>query len=317
MHAVEVSFKILRMEKKKNGRKKSNNVQKTKESSQNIRGWRSRKSGKSKKTKMVSQLHRVLRKTYYDPKESGSFGGATRLFQAAREKLKRIHPQLRKEEVTKWLEGEEAYTLHKPVRHKFPRNKVYVTFKDQQFEADLVDMSHLQKHNDGYKYLLTCIDVLSRYAWAIPLKNKSGIAVTKAFESILVSSKRYCQKLHTDEGKEFYNGTFQTMLEKYESEHFSSGNKDIKCSIVERFNRTLKTRMYRYFTAKSTNRYIDVLPELVDSYNRSGMAPADVTDENQRKVWEKLYGGRYPTSDAFTFHVGDQVRVSRIKGRFE
>ena len=91
---------------------------------------------------------------------------------------------------------------------------------------------------------------------------------------------------------------------------------------MERFNRTLKTRMYRYFTAKSTNRYIEVLQDLVASYNQSvhssiGMAPADVTDKNQRQVWVKLYGGKYPTSDAFTFQVGDPVRVSRIKGKFE
>ena len=126
----------------------------------------------------------------------------------------------------------------------------------------------------------------------LSLKNKSGEDVAKAFQSILTSSVKYCQKLYTDKGKAFYN-KFRAMLKQYDIEHFSSGNKEIKCSVVERFNRTLKTRMYRYFTAKLMNRYIDVLQDLVRS-------------------WWSL-----PTSDRFQFQVGDQVHIPRIKGRFE
>ena len=144
--------------------------------------------------------------------------------------------------------------------------------------------------------------------------------MAKAFRWILTSSGRYCQKLHTDERKELYNSKFRAMLKLYDIEHFTLGNKEIKCSVVERFNRTLKTRMYRYFTAKSTNRYIDVLQDLVRSYNLSvhssiGMAPADVTNQNQKEVWEKLYSGHYPISNRF--QVGDQVRIPRAKGWFE
>ena len=93
-------------------------------------------------------------------------------------------------------------------------------------------MSHLSKYNDGCRYLLTCIDVLSKYAWVVPLKNKSGEAVAKAFQSILTLSGRYCQKLHTDERKEFYNRKFRAMLKQYDIEHFSSGNREIKCSVA-------------------------------------------------------------------------------------
>ena len=80
------------------------------------------------------------------------------------------------------------------------------------------------------------------------------------------------------------------MFKLYDIEHFSLQNKEMKCSVVERFNRTLKTRMYRYFTAKSTKRYIDILQDSVRSYNLSvyssiGMAPADVIDQNQKEVW--------------------------------
>ena len=74
-------------------------------------------------------------------------------------------------------------------------------YKDQQFEADLVDISHLSKYNNGYRYLLTCIDVLSKYAWVVPLERRSGEVVAEAFQSILTSSGRCCRKLHINVGK--------------------------------------------------------------------------------------------------------------------
>lgn len=271
-----------------------------------------------KKGKKLSKNAQILKRIYYDFKKPGALGGIDKFYQ----NVKRRNKNITRNQVKQWLQGEEAYTLHKPVRRKFKRNKVYVSFIDQQFEADLVDMSHLKKENTGYTFLLTCIDVLSKYAWAIPLKSKSAADVAQGFESILKTSGRICQRLHTDEGKEFYNTKFKALLKSYNIEHFSSGNKDIKCSVIERFNRTLKTKMYRYFTAKSTNAYIKILPQLLISYNASkhrsiGMAPEEVNLKNQKQVWEKLYGGGYPSSKKFKLSIGDQVRVSRIKGKFE
>lgn len=201
----------------------------------------------TKKKQKVVNVNRILRKAYYELKNPGALGGVERLYKSVR----RTNSKIKRKEVQKWLEGEEAYTLHKPVKRKFVRNKVYVSFINEQFEADLVDMSHLKKENQGYTFLLTCIDVLSKYAWAIPIKSKNATDVTNAFQSILTTSGRICQRLHTDRGKEFYNTKFESLLKSYDIVHFSSGNMDIKCSIVERFNRTLKTKMYRYFTAKN------------------------------------------------------------------
>ena len=195
-----------------------------------------------------------FRKLYYDTKGVASYGGVDKLFKEARKR----YPKLCKEQVIDWLRTQDAYNLHRPVRKHFPRNRVYVSHKDQQFEIDLVDIG-FAKQNDGFRYLLTCIDVLSKYAWVAPFKTKSAQQVTEAFESIL-KQRRICTTLHSDEGREFYNTPFKTLLQKYNILHFSSGNKDIKCAVVERFNRTLRTKLYRYFTAKNTNRYIDVLP---------------------------------------------------------
>ncbi|XP_048040622.1 uncharacterized protein LOC125264869 [Megalobrama amblycephala] len=102
---------------------------------------------------------------------------------------------------------------------------------DTQFQADLVDMSAYSKDNDNNKYLLTCIDVFSKYAWARVLKNKSGVEGTKAFESILQDG-RVPQKLQTDQGKEFFNKHFQDVMKKHDINHFATAT-DLKASVVE------------------------------------------------------------------------------------
>lgn len=256
-----------------------------------------------------------LRKIYYDSKHVAGYGGVQKLYKEAKKK----YPNIQKDKVIDWLRTQDAYNLHRPVRKTFPRNRVYVSYKDQQFEIDLVDIG-FGKQNNGFRYLLTCIDVLSKYAWVVPIKSKTAQEVTEAFESILKQG-RVCTTLHSDEGREFYNKTFKALLKKYNIIHFSSGNKEIKCAVVERFNRTLRTKLYRYFTAKNTNRYIDIIQNIVESYNASvhrsiGMAPKDVTVLNEFDVWKTLYTS-YPSSKQCLFDVGDQVRISRAKNKFE
>ena len=103
----------------------------------------------------------------------------------------------------------------------------------------------LALHNDVIKYLLTCIDTFSKYAWVRPMKNKSRICVKEAVESIL--KEKVPLHLHTDKGTEFKNTLFQGQLTDYKIKFYRSENNDIKAPIVERFNHTLKTHMYRYF----------------------------------------------------------------------
>jgi hypothetical protein len=101
---------------------------------------------------------------------------------------------------------EDAYTLHKPMRRHFKRNRVIVGGIDQQWQMDLADMQSMQKFNDGYRYLLVCVDVFSKYAWLVPLKNKTGPTLVEAFKVIL-SSGRKPEKIMTDQGTEFFNST--------------------------------------------------------------------------------------------------------------
>ena len=111
-----------------------------------------------------------------------------------------------KVKVQDWLSQQDVYTLHKPTRRHYKRSRVIVPGIEAQFQADLVDVQNLSRYNKGYKYLLTCIDIFSKYAWVVPLKTKQGQELLKAFKNIL-SSRRKPVKLQTDQGTEFLKGT--------------------------------------------------------------------------------------------------------------
>ena len=149
-------------------------------------------------------------------------------------------------------------------------------------------MSRLKQANNEITFLLTVIDVFSKRAWCVPLKSKSAAALVTAFRELL--SNRAPTTLQTDKGSEFLNRPLQRLLKEYGVHHFTTHNEDTKASIVERYNRTLKTRMWRYFTKNQTLRYVDVLQDFVRSYNDTyhrsiGMAPSAVNGANQEMVW--------------------------------
>ena len=191
--------------------------------------------------KTKKQAAPILRKTCFNPDHSVRFDGAKPLVDAAR--VKGVKPSTTK----KWLESQLAYTLHKPARRRFKRNRVIVNGKDEQWQADLVDVQALKKDNDGYRFLLPVIDVLSKYVFVVPLKDKTGKSLVDAFDAIFKKDGRVPERLQTDAGKEFLNKEFQQFLTSKNVRHFVTYI-ETKAQIVERFNRTLKKRMWRYFT---------------------------------------------------------------------
>jgi len=138
------------------------------------------------------------------------------------------------------LPSQDAYTLHKPTRRHFPRRKTFAKGIDDLFQADLADMQNLSRFNDGYRFILTCIDVFSKRAFAIPLKDKRGSSIADAFETIF--KDRVPVLLQTDCETEFLNVQVQNVFKKYNIKLYWSMNDDIKAACVERFNRTIKTR---------------------------------------------------------------------------
>jgi Integrase core domain/Chromo (CHRromatin Organisation MOdifier) domain len=260
-------------------------------------------------------MQNILENIYY--KTNTGFCSAREVWLRA----KCIDGSITLKNVKDWLSTQETYALHKPARRLYPRNKVLISAIDEQWQADLADLGSLSKFNDNFKFLLTCIDVFSKFAWAKPVKNKTACSISEAFEHILKSSGRSPQKLQTDAGTEFLNKSFQSMLKKYNIAHFST-NSELKASVVERFNRTLKSRMWRYFTQNNAYRYVDELPNLLLAYNTSqhrtiGMAPCDVSKKNETQILQKCYRKKSISPTSFKFKIGDDVRINKCKQIFE
>ena len=260
-----------------------------------------------------------LESIYYNPKDPGSFASVEALLNRAKE----LGVKTNRGQVKEWLADQDAYTLHRQYRKHYQRNPIVVGAIDKQWQADLADLTSLAKHNDGYKFLLTVIDCFSKFAWAIPLKTKSAPSLLEAFKVLLSKSHpRKPNRLQTDKGKEFLNKPVQELLKENAIHHFASDS-DQKAAMVERFNRTLKSRMYKYFTANNTYRYIDVLEDLLTAYNHAkhrtiGMAPADVKTEHEEALWRRMYPnyGQGILSEP-RVKIGDPIRLSKTKQTFE
>ena len=207
--------------------------------------------------------------------------------------------------------GEE---LHKPIIKKFEKRKVHAAFKDNIWGADLADMQLLSRYNKGIRFLLCVIDIFSKYAWVVLLKDKKGISIFKAFQSILKQSNRKPNKIWVDKGSEFYNAYFKKWLRDNDIVMYSTHNEG-KSVVAERFIRTLKCKIYKYMTSTSKNVYIDNLDDIVNEYNNTHhttikMKPIDVKDNTYINTDKKI-NNKDPK-----FKVGDRVRISKYKNIF-
>ena len=189
-----------------------------------------------------------------------------------------------------------AEELHKPVLKKFNKRKVYSQFRDNIWEVDLADMQSLSKKNKGIKYLLCAIDLFSKYAFAVPLKDKKGISIVNAFSKIIKQSNRRAKgtsaqhvkpnKIWVDQEGEFYNHVFKKWLSDNDIFMYSTFNEG-KSVVVERFIRTLKNKLYKHMTATGKKVYYDVLDDVVTEYNNTKnstikVKPKDVKNDNNR-----------------------------------
>ena len=135
-----------------------------------------------------------------------------------------------------------AEELHKFIITKFGKRKVYSTFKDNIWGADLADMQLLSKYNKGIRFLLCVIDTFSKYVWVVPLKDEKGISIVKAFQSILKQSNRKPNKIWVDKGSEFYNAYFKKWLRDNDLVMYLTHNEG-KSVVAERFIRTIKGKI--------------------------------------------------------------------------
>ena len=178
--------------------------------------------------------------------------------------------------------------MHKSVIKKFNKRKVYSQFKENIWGVDLADMKLLSKQNKSIKYLLCAIDLFSKYAFVIPLKDKKGIGITNAFNKIIKQSNRKPNKIWVDQGGEFYNHVFKKWLSDNDIIMYSTFNEG-KSVVAERFIRTLKNKLHKHMSATGKNVYFEVLDDVVNEYNNTKhntikMKPKDVKNDNNQYI---------------------------------
>ena len=181
---------------------------------------------------------------------------------------------------------------------------------DKIWAAGLVEMQAFSEFNCRVRYLLTVIDVFSKYGWMLQLKDKTRKSVADAFKEIFKKSKQKPEKLWTDKGRVFYN----KHVKEFGVELYSTENAE-KSSVIERWNRTMKEKMFKYFTANNTNKYIDVLDDFVERYNNTRhssikMTPVEASKrQNEVRVYRNLYPDFTRRPMRAKFKIGDKVRI--------
>ena len=271
---------------------------------------------KLKKARSEKERDKLVSNVYFNPSHKASYGGRNKLVNALKNKVP-------KSKIVEWLSKTDTYTLHKQARKKFPRRPYIVTGLNHLWQMDLSVFSQFSKYNGGYKYILVAIDVFSRKAYAKPLKTKAAQEVSKAIDALLKEGKntvKYCQ---TDKGKEFTNSYAKEIFKKYKIVHYTYTNEEIKASLVERLQKTLKQKIYRYFTHSNSYKYVGVLQDIIKSYNNSvhsahGKSPNSVNFQNQEMLWQKMYNPDTPKNSTpkFRIKLGDTVRISKYSSVF-
>lgn len=208
--------------------------------------------------------------------------------------------------------------LHRDARKNFPHRRSVMRGIAETLQADLIEMPP----DRGMKYCLTVIDIFSKMAYVRPLKTKTGPEVTRAMKTVHDSIEKPVKNLHVDVRKEFYNSHMTKLLEKYRINRYSTYSSK-KTAIVERFNRTIKNKIYRQFSLRGNYKWLDILPELVDEYNGSRhrtikMAPKEVDSDNEQQLLDTVYNYKriIPAKSNVKFKIGDDMRLSKYKNVF-
>ena len=228
-------------------------------------------------------------------------------------------------EIKSWIHDQDAYSLFKPVKYKFKRNRIVTPGMDYMWDAGLADVSNLKQYNNDNTYLLVVIDVFSRYLWIQPVKSKNQFDMIAAFKKIFESTNRRPSCLRTDNGKEFINRRLKQYFKELSIKPFTTKN-ETKANYAERVIRTIKSLLYRFFLHKQTYRYVNIMQDVVANYNKKPhkslhfKSPSQINKQNEAVVWKKMYvdtAERRMQIIKYKLNIGDQVRISHLKYQFQ
>ena len=281
---------------------------------------------------------KYLEDIYFNPSHPACFSGVEKLYQTVRNEGKF---KIGRRRIKQFLQNQEEYSLQRDIKRKRKRRIIVVSGVDRQWGADLADVRSLEKSNNGIKYWLIVIDIFSKFLFVETLKDKKASTVLAAFKKILAQERRP-DVLSSDKGGELNNSLLKNELKKRHIKYFTSQNEDIQNSIAERVIRTLRNKKYRLFQRQRSYRYVDVLPQLVESYNKTKhrslgyLAPVDINRDNEAVVWDRMYNHtnqfkpdklsrtkptskpkRPPAKQIFKFRIDDYVRLAYTRYTFQ
>lgn len=283
-------------------------------------------------TEQKQPIFEQLLQLYTKPSRPNAFQSAEKLFKTA---LQQVDPgqqgHLNRTVIKQFLSDLQAYSLTKPKRHRFKRNRVLASGINEVHMVDLANMESIAKANDQVAYWLVIIDCFTKYVWVVPVKDKKAETMHQAFLQVYADEKNRCRSLGSDGGGEFVNRKCAALFKKLSIRHYVTRN-EVKASVVERVIRTLKSLVFRYLIHNLTERYIHILQDIVDNYNSTvhsttRYAPNAITDANSDMVMQKLYPDLWTvlpgdnqtdgSEKGLPFAVGDIVRVSLAKNPFQ
>ncbi|KAL3072352.1 hypothetical protein niasHT_036648 [Heterodera trifolii] len=268
----------------------------------------------------ATPVEKLLEQVYYDLRSPASYAGIQKVLAEAQRRI----PSITYQDVHQFLHKQRTYTLFKPRKNRFRRLKTVPSGLHTDWQCDLCIMDALKEHNDGFRYILVCIDVLSRKIFTAEVESKKSEHMIEAFEKIFKKADVLPNKLYSDAGLEFqakkmkdYWNQKQIIKHVMYSPHLHAG-------VVERANRTVKERLYKYFSEKNTKRWVDVLDRVVHNLNNSanrttGLRPVDVNFKNAAALRNRLYKHREAdknSANSSKLQLGDIVRISKEKGDF-
>ena len=293
------------------------------------------KNGKenSKNGDVNSYLHNL----YYNLTSPVSFSGFYKIhYKIKRDGLFKVTPKYLK----KWLSMQESYASHHPVIRDFKRPRVLAFSLNYQWDSDTANMVKYKDYNDRYSYFAVFIDIFSRFLYSFPLKTLSGYEMTKNFQRLIDEKGVKPKKLRSDQGSEYKNKDFERLLEEENIVHIFTYYKT-KANYAERVIKTIKLKIFKYFTNRETFRWIDILSDLTDGYNKSThrsikMTPEEAQKSDPYKLWRNQYAIiSYPKSyfsaqkikknlisgvrgrKKFKYNISDRVKIPYIKKTFD
>ncbi|KAL3105558.1 hypothetical protein niasHT_021181 [Heterodera trifolii] len=273
-------------------------------------------------------IEKVLDELYKDTRSNAAFTSVEPLLLEAR----RQHPGrgINRAEVRRYLARQRVYTLHRRAVCRFRRLPTLASGLHTDWQADLADFTAMKRHNRGHAYLLVCADTLSRQLFVEPVKSKRSSDIVQAFEKIFRRVGYMPWKLMTDQGKEFTAAPVQRFLADQEVQHHCMHTSpQWHAGIAERAIRSIKERLYRYFTHRGAKCWTGVIQHIVTALNGSpnralfGLKPNDINFGNAERVrrnqLERLDAGQQQRQNPRRppFRVGDRVRIEKHKHVFK